>query len=157
VKDNRNKQTQSNTAVIFNGIRFLYENYSPTCWFWEVVELVRKIIFSTLLILLNAESRTSLGLTAILSGLYSVLFALHKPIEDAFEHWLQLASLIVTSINFTIGMLMKIPQEETSSGVSNEADSVIVTVLLVAANVAVVVIVVGKCITYILLLLTTLK
>jgi hypothetical protein len=52
---------------------------------------------------------------------------------------------------------MKIPQEETSSGVSNEADSAIVTVLLVAANVAVVAIVVGKCITYILLLLTTMK
>lgn len=139
-----NKKSQSNSVIIFSGIRFLYENYSPSCWFWEVVELVRKILFSSLLILLNAESRTSLGLTAIASGLYSVLFALHKPIMDGFEHWLQLTSLIVTSVNLTIGMLMKIPQEETSSGLSNEGDSLIVTVMLVAANIAVIIIIVGK-------------
>ena len=141
---NQDKNANDNSVVIYNGIRFLYENYSPACWFWEIVELVRKVLFTSLLILLNAESRTSLGLTSIASGLYSVLFALHKPINDVFEHWLQLTSLIVTSVNFTIGMLMKIPQEETSSGLSNEGDSLIVTVLLVAANIAVVIIIAGK-------------
>ena len=106
----------NNNGPILNGLRFLYENYSPMCWFWEILELARKIFFSSLLILMNAESRTSLGLTSMFSGLYSVLFALYKPIEDTFEHWLQMASLLASSVNFTVGMLMKIPQEETSSG-----------------------------------------
>jgi hypothetical protein len=84
-----------------------------------------------------------LGLTSIFSGLYSVLFALHKPIEDSFEHWLQLVSLMASSVNFTIGMLMKIPQEDTSSDV-NKTDELAITILLMTANIAVVAIVAGK-------------
>ena len=26
------------------GLRFLYENYCDNCWFWEVLELLRKVI-----------------------------------------------------------------------------------------------------------------
>lgn len=128
--------------AILNGIRFLHENYSPSCWFWEIVELVRKIAFTSILVLMAAESRLSLGLTSILSGLYSVMFALYKPIDDSFEHWLQLASLMASSVNFSAGMLMKIPQDETSSGV-NKIDGIAITVLLMIANVAVIAIVAG--------------
>lgn len=128
--------------AILNGIRFLHENYSPICWFWEIVELVRKIAFTSILVLMAAESRLSLGLTSILSGLYSVMFALYKPIDDSFEHWLQLASLMASSVNFSAGMLMKIPQDETSSGV-NKIDGIAITVLLMIANVAVIAIVAG--------------
>jgi hypothetical protein len=143
-RDNENHgRLQQQDNLILEGMRFLYENYSPGCWFWEIVELVRKVLFSTILILMNAESRTSLGLTAIISGLYSILFALYKPIEDTFEHWLQMASLLASSVNFTIGMLMKIPTEDISSGVMYEADALIVTILLVVANVAVIAIIAG--------------
>lgn len=135
---------QEDSNVILSSVKFLYENYSPKCWFWEIVELGRKMIFSTILILMPAESRLSLGLTAIFSGLYSVFFALYKPIEDTFEHWLQLASLLASSVNFFLGIMMKIPKDETASNTTNEADSIIMAVLLTTANVVVVVLVVGK-------------
>lgn len=131
-------------TVMFNSIRFLYENYSPSCWFWEILELVRKVFFTSMLVLMDSESRISLGLNAILSGLYSVFFALSKPIEDKFEYWLQLMSLLVTSVNFSVGMLLKIPEDETSSSVSGKFDSLVVTILLVGANVVVVAIIAGK-------------
>ena len=130
-------------GVILAGTRFLYENYSQDCWYWEIVELVRKIVVTSMLILMNAESRTSLGLTAIFSGLFTVGFAYSKPIEDAFEHWLQLISLMASSVNFTTGMLMKIPEEESSSGITHEADRFIVTIVLVGANVLVIALVAG--------------
>ena len=125
------------------GTRFLYENYSQDCWYWEIVELVRKIVVTSMLILMNAESRTSLGLTAIFSGLFSVGFAYSKPIEDKFEHWLQLISLMASSVNFTAGMLMKIPEAESSSGIANQTDAFIVTASLVGANVLVIALVAG--------------
>jgi hypothetical protein len=40
-------------------------------------------------------------------------------------------------------MLMKIPKEETSSSLNDQSDTIIVTALLVAANVFVVVLVAG--------------
>lgn len=125
-------------------LRFMYENYCADCWFWEIVELFRKIFFSAVLLLLSAEGRTSLGMTAMFSGLYSILFAFSKPMEDSFEHWLQLISLMASSVNLTIGMLLQIPRNEISSGVNQEGDDLIITIVLVSSNVLVVTIVAGK-------------
>ena len=136
-------------SAIVSGVKFLYENYSPSCWFWEIVELVRKVLITSILLLMTAESRTSLGLTAIISGLYTIMFALHKPIEDVFEHWLQLVSLMASSANFSAGMLLKIPVDEESSSINQERDTIGVTIILIAANVIVVAIVAGQCHTYI--------
>jgi hypothetical protein len=140
----KNQTSPQQNSVVLSSLRFLYENYSQKCWFWEILELVRKMFFSSILILMNAESRNSLGLTAMLSGLYSVLFALYKPIEDMFEHWLQLISLMTSSVNFTIGMLMKIPKEDVSSSLNHKADELTITILLITTNVTVVVIIAGK-------------
>jgi hypothetical protein len=133
-----------NNFPILNGTKFLYENYSPSCWYWEIIEMIRKILVSLFLILFQVESRMGLGVTGILSGLYAIVFALYKPIEDKFEHWLQMVSLLASLVNFTVGMLMKIPIEETSSSISSEADAFVVTIVLMAANVVVVGLVAGK-------------
>lgn len=126
------------------GLRFLYENYSDDCWFWEVTELMRKVLLTSVMSLMDSESRTYLGISSILSGLFSVLFAYNKPVPDLFEHWLQLASLLATSINMTAGLLLKIPAQETTSGLSGEIEGIGVTVLLLFANVFVVGMLVGE-------------
>lgn len=125
-------------------LKFLYENYAQRCWFWEIIELNRKILFASLLILMDQQSRTSLGLTSMFSGMYTVLFALYKPMEDLFEHWLQIFSLMASSANFTMGMLLKVPFSETSSSIARSADSFGVTAMLVIVNITVVLILVGK-------------
>ena len=68
VADQERNETQA-------ALSFLYENYSPNCWFWEVLELIRKVILTSVLVLIGSESRTDLGVAAIMSGLYTVLFA----------------------------------------------------------------------------------
>lgn len=90
------------------GLRFFYENYSDNCWFWEIVELARKVLLTSALSLTDAQSRTYIGSAAIISGLYTVLFACYKPITDSSEHWLQLISLMASSVNFSVGMLLKV-------------------------------------------------
>ena len=131
-------------SEISQGMRFLYENYTESCWFWEVVELARKVILTSALALVGAESRTSLGVAALVSGFYSVVFAQYKPISDSFEYWLQLASLAATSVNMNVGMLLKIPTQEVTSSTSSQLESVLVTVLLVFNNVLVIVMMLGK-------------
>lgn len=90
------------------GLRFFYENYSDNCWFWEIVELARKVLLTSALLLTDTQSRTYIGSAAIISGLYTVLFAFYKPITDPSEHWLQLISLMASSVNFSVGMLLKV-------------------------------------------------
>lgn len=139
----KDKQNETQVTSLQN-LKFLYENYTARCWFWEIIELNRKVLFSSLLILMDPQSRTSLGLTSIFSGMYTVLFALHKPMEDVFEHWLQIVSLMASSANLTMGMLLKVPLSETSSSVARSADSFGVTAMLVLVNTTVVLILAGK-------------
>ena len=95
-------------SALARGLRFFYENYSDNCWFWEIVELARKVLLTSALLLADAQSRTYIGSAAIVSGLYTILFAWYKPIKDSSEHWLQLISLMASSVNFTVGMLLKV-------------------------------------------------
>ena len=125
-------------------LSFLYENYSPNAWFWEVLELIRKIILTSVLVLIGSESRTDLGVASIMSGLYTVLFVSYKPINDRFEHWLQLASLLATCANMNIGLLLKIPEEDISSGIETVMEGTGITVLLISVNVFVLGMIVGK-------------
>ena len=95
--------------------------------------------------LLEAETRSHLGVAAITSGIYCILVAYYKPISDKLEHWLQLISLLATFVTMNVGMLLKIPAEEAySSGLVQLRDSMFVSVVLVAVNVTVVGLIVGK-------------
>ena len=148
-RDNGESLTNHEEAVnqqgkeIKAGLSFLFENYSPSCWFWEMIELGRKIVFTLAIVLADTESRSYFAFLVIFSGLYAVLVAYHKPIRDEFEYWLQLVSLLASLANLIVGMLLKIPVDESHSAVVRETDSVAVTVLMIAANVIVIAIVAG--------------
>ena len=127
------------------GLSLLYENYSPRCWFWELIEVSRRVWLTSTIFLLEAETRSHLGVAAITSGIYCILVAYYKPISDKLEHWLQLISLLATFVTMNVGMLLKIPAEEAySSGLVQLRDSMFVSVVLVAVNVTVVGLIVGK-------------
>ena len=79
-----------------------------------------------------------------LLGGYAILHAHFKPIPDTFEHVLQLTSLLVTFANTCIGMMLKIDNTTLMSADARLIDSVVMTILLVAANVMVTALVVGK-------------
>ena len=143
------KEAQINSSdqegnEVQGALSFLYENYCPNAWFWEVLELVRKIILTSVLVLIGSESRTDLGVASIMSGLYTVLFVSYKPINDPFEHWLQLASLLATSANMNLGLLLKIPEENISSGIEKGIEGTGITALLISVNVFVLGMIVGK-------------
>ena len=93
-KYHRRKSNHDQQNKIAAGLSFLFENYSKQHWFWEVLELVRKVILTSVLVLIGDERRTNLGVAAITSDLYTVLFAHYQPISDRFEHWLHLVSLL---------------------------------------------------------------
>ena len=77
---------------VVEGMRFVYENYTKDCWYWEIVEICRKIVLTSGLALIGPEGRTYLGLSAMASGMYAVGHAHSRPMPDYFEHMLQVKS-----------------------------------------------------------------
>ena len=129
---------------IISGLWFLYKNYNHCTWYWELVEMSRKVILTSGLILVGQESRSYIGLAWVIAGMYGVLFSWIKPIKDVTENRLMATSLAVTVANLGIGAVSRIPAESISAIVDSYTDTVLFKVLVLGANTLVIGLLVGK-------------
>lgn len=68
---------------------FLCENYKPRFWYWEIIELTRKVTQTVLITLLGWEHKLTVLLTIAISVLYLTLHARYMPMKSTFEQQLQ--------------------------------------------------------------------
>ncbi|KAL9972992.1 hypothetical protein ACROYT_G019394 [Oculina patagonica] len=127
-------QEPDSDMEITMGLRFLFENYKPISWYWELVELSRKVILTSGLILVGQESRSYIGLAWVMAGMYGMLFSWVKPIQDVTENRLMTASLAVTVVNLGVGAVSRIPTENVSSSGYQYVDAVLFKALVLGAN-----------------------
>jgi len=123
----------SSTEII-KGLHFLFANYTPSSWYWELVETSRKVMITSGLILLGQESRSYIGLSWVVAGMYGVVFAWNHPVEDAFENTLTTTSLAVTVFNLGVGAVSKIPAENLPATTDSYMDSILFNMLVLGAN-----------------------
>ena len=138
-------------STVQTALRFLHENFIPSCWFWEIIETIRKVTLTSGLILVGSESRAYVGSAVLFSGLYGMYFATKKPIIDPFENKLMLASLAVTFVNLGIGSVSTIPSEGDPNSAEPYMQNIVFNSLVLAANSLVIGLLVGKLRTYIVL------
>ena len=125
--------TADNIEMI-KGMQFLYENYKSSSWYWELVEMSRKVVVTSGLILVGKESRSYIGLAWVTAGMYGVLFAWIRPIQDAFENRLMTTSVAVTVFNLGVGAVSKIPAEKLPVSAESYLDIVTLNILVLGAN-----------------------
>ena len=143
-KDAKSCHNPDSRLEMITGLRFLFENYKPRSWYWELVEMSRKVILTSALILVGQESRSYIGLTLVIAGMYGMLFSWIRPMQDAFENRLMSTSLAVTIVNLAVGAMSRIPAENTLSSEDQFADAVLFKILVLGANVSVIALLVGK-------------
>ncbi|XP_066025658.1 uncharacterized protein [Pocillopora verrucosa] len=119
---------------VVDGLRFLFENYKPRSWYWELVEMSRKFILTCGLILVGQESRSFIGLAWVVAGMYAVLFCWIKPMQDTFENRLMSTSLAVTIVNLGIGAVSRIPAENILNMADHHKDALAMKILIIWAN-----------------------
>jgi hypothetical protein len=95
---------------------FLYESYGPGAWWWEIEELIRKLLLSAVVVLIDAGSPLQVTLAVLVSGWAHVLHAVFKPWGvGSVKYRLQHGSLFVTSYVFLMGLLFKVDGVSTVS------------------------------------------
>ncbi|KAJ8018318.1 hypothetical protein HOLleu_43760 [Holothuria leucospilota] len=72
-------------------IKFLCENYKPRFWYWEIIELARKVTQTVLVTLLGFENALTKLLTIGISVLFLTLHAKLSPMTSHFEQRLQVS------------------------------------------------------------------
>jgi len=122
------------TVAMVKGLNFLYENYKPRSWYWELLEMTRKVVVTSGLILVGQESRSYIGLAWVVAGMYGVLFAWNHPIQDPFENRLMTTSIAVTVFNLGVGAVSKIPAENLLTSSDSYMDTVMFNILVLGAN-----------------------
>ncbi|KAJ8049714.1 hypothetical protein HOLleu_02581 [Holothuria leucospilota] len=91
-------------------VDFLCENYKPEFWYWEIIELTRKVTQTVLITLLGWEHRLTVLLTIGISVLYLTLHAHYMPMKSIFEQRLQMFSLTAILANVLVAA-MDVPEE----------------------------------------------
>lgn len=119
---------------MIDGLRFLFENYKSEAWYWELIEMSRKVVLTSGVILVGQESRSYIGLAWVVAGMFGVLFCWVKPIKDASENLLMSASLAVTIVNVGIGAVSRIPAENITDTVDQHKDAAVMKILTLGAN-----------------------
>ena len=150
-KDTGTQQDLASDKEMISGLQFLFENYKTQSWYWEFVEMTRKVILTSGLILIGQETRSYIGLALVIAGMYGIVFAWVKPLQDVMENRLMTTSLAVTVVNLVIGVLSKIPAENITGWIGPRTDNLIFKILVFAANSLVIGLVVGKIILIIII------
>ena len=134
IEDGEESKDLALRTDMIKGLHFLYENYKAASWYWELIEMSRKVIVTSGLILVGQESRSFIGLAWVIAGLYGVLFAWNHPIQDAFEDRLMTTSIAVTVFNLGVGAVSKIPAENVPALSDSYMDTVVFNILVLGAN-----------------------
>ena len=142
-KTSRPNQSNKQTTFQF-ALNFCHENYRPSCWYWEITEMVRKLLFTSILPLFSPFSNIFLGLSIILAGFFSLLHAYRKPIQNYFEDWLQMVSLSAVPANLCIAYILNTTTTQHFTLFGKEEENLGISVILILLNSALIMIVFVK-------------
>ena len=98
---------EDDAPVVISALRFTYENYEDDWWFWEIIEMIRKLLLTVGTVLFLQHTKVGLSSAIVLAMSFAVLHARAKPIKDKFENFVQLLSLFIVSINLCIGAVIQ--------------------------------------------------
>ena len=138
------RESQEYEAISF-GLRVFFENYRNEFWFWEITEMYRKLILTSLIFSFWIKEPFSNRYHGSDSCIFGVVYSLFRPIRDKFEDLLQIFSLWRIFFDVCLGAVYT-NWDESQGGGKN--DSIFVNVLFVVLNASVLLLAIGKCLCF---------
>ena len=127
-------QSVDKIPVFKYGIKFTYENYKESCWFWEVLEMIRKLIMNIGVILYLRNTKIGLSGMIIIAMAFALLHAIKKPLKDTFQNFVQLLSLLIIPINLSMAAILQSDATQHADIIARGMDSRMTGIVLVSMN-----------------------
>ena len=136
------RESQEEEEVSF-GLRVFFENYKRKFWYWEIIEMYRKLILISLVFLFGSKSLSQIGFTMLTVSAFGVAYTFFRPIKGKFEDRLQTFVLWVIFFDICLGAVYTnwTPDHQDQ----RENDSVVLNVIFVLLNASVLFFAIGKC------------
>ena len=124
------------TTALFVSLSFLDGSYHPKFWYWEVLEMFRKLVLTSGLQFFGEGSATELAVASILAMVFAVLHAHLRPMKKSlkWQHYLQLVSLLVIALNVMLGVLKMTDSESNDAHSTKDGSKVLFAVLFYFVN-----------------------
>ena len=124
----------STVPMMTSALRFTYENYNSRYWYWEVTEMMRKLLMTICVVAFVGHNKIGLTCTIIVAMVFVILHAIHKPFKSNYESAAQLLSLILIPMNLVFGAMLQSRNKTHPDLINNEMDTYSLSVFLVVMN-----------------------
>ena len=120
--------------MMTSALKFTYENYHSRYWYWEVIEMIRKLLMIISAALHVGHTKTGLTCTIIVAMFFSILHGIVKPFKNTFESGAQFLSLILILLNLAFVAVLQPQDLQRPTIINNEMDSFSLGGLLMVLN-----------------------
>ena len=121
--------------ALFSSLTFLDGSYKPKFWYWEVLEMFRKLLLTSGLQFFGKDGTMELAIASIIAVVFAILHAHFRPMKKSFkwQNYLQLFSLSIIALNVMLGVLKMIDSRDAAGDV-DAGDKVLFSVLFYFVN-----------------------
>ena len=128
-----NLHRASNSSIMKASLRFVYENYHTKYWYWEAIEMIRKLFMTVAIVLNLINTKVGLSSTVVITMVFTIVHAVIKPLKSNFENATQLLSLILIPLNLAIVAVLQ-SRTQSQTVIDRQSDVSSLGVLLVTMN-----------------------
>ena len=123
------------------GLRVFFESYKERFWFWEIIEMYRKLILTSLVLFFGSDNLSQNGFTVVMVGTFGVAYTFLRPVKGKFEDRLQ--ALVLWIIFFDVCLGTMYTSRDAIDG-DKGSESITLNVLFVVLNSSVLLVALGK-------------
>jgi hypothetical protein len=99
-------------------LAFVSDGYRehPLTQYWEVLEMGRKLLLSSAILLFEKGTSMQIAVATVLSVIFLILHALYEPFENPADNRLQTLALVSLFGTYFVGLLIKVQPSAGQSG-----------------------------------------
>ena len=132
---------ESSIATV--AIKMTYGNYKTTCWYWEFIEMIRKLFMVIASSFFVQNLKVGLYSNILLSVFFVLLHARKWPMKDRFDNYMQLLALVSVTVNLCYSVT-KTSSIGNADMMDNDKDIFVLGLMLVSLNSLLVILIVGR-------------
>ena len=87
------------------GFKVFFENYREKYWFWEIVEMYRKLILISAILLFDSKSHSQIDCAVISASALGISHTMVRPIKGKLKDRLQAFMLWIIFFNVCLGAI----------------------------------------------------
>ena len=121
----------------------LYLQYEEKYWYWELVEMLKKIFFTGMLLVIGNGMSSTIAIAIIVQFLYILVVEKHGPYTNDRDDFVQFIASVQLFFTLLAAFMFKLQANNTKESM-NETDNEILGVILIIINSSVIILAIGS-------------